>query len=190
MPSAQFMPSIKLATVQHKAAAERHPDVVTLLLDAGANPSLKDAWQCTPLLEAFELGNLDIAKALCSSGARLTPGSRTFAMLVDAAAHDENKLKALVQNAGLDPNMVDGPDGRTALHYACASQDRCAAERLIAVGANVNAEDRRAASLLAPCNAQPAAPSTYISSASSARCCMYARGCTLQLHSVLSTCIR
>ena len=128
--------------MQHKAVAEQHLDIVTLLLEAGADPSAADAWQRTPLLEAFELGFIDIAQAICSKGARLTAGSRSFGMLMDAAVHDENKLRALVNNGGLDPNMLDGPDARTALHHACASKDRRAAERLVAVGANVNAADR------------------------------------------------
>ena len=128
--------------MQHKAVGEEHLDIVNLLLDAGADPSVSDAWHRTPLLEAFELGHLEIARAICGKGTRLQAGPWTFSMIMEAAARDEAKLRALCVNGGLDPNMLDGPDARTALHHACSTNDRQAAERLIAVGANVNAVDR------------------------------------------------
>ncbi len=57
------------------AMAEGHEDIVTVLLDAGANPSLTstDGEQDSPLLFAIEDGREEMVELLLERGARITP---------------------------------------------------------------------------------------------------------------------
>jgi ankyrin repeat protein len=63
----------------HSAVAAQQGEVVTLLLEAGANPNSRQHGGFTPLLEAAQLGNAELVDVLMASGAdqgaRLDDGS-------------------------------------------------------------------------------------------------------------------
>jgi ankyrin repeat protein len=53
----------------HSAVAGQHPEIVALLLAAGADPNRTQHGGFTPLLEAAQLGSLDLAELLLAHGA-------------------------------------------------------------------------------------------------------------------------
>jgi uncharacterized protein len=57
-------------TALHSAAAGRHRDVVTVLLDAGANPDLRQSHGWTALHSAAHNGDADTVELLLAHGAR------------------------------------------------------------------------------------------------------------------------
>jgi uncharacterized protein len=53
----------------HSAVAAQHLEVITLLLDAGADPNSRQHGGFTPLLEAAQMGNADLVDLLLAHGA-------------------------------------------------------------------------------------------------------------------------
>jgi uncharacterized protein len=53
----------------HSAVAAQHLEVITLLLNAGADPNSRQHGGFTPLLEAAQLGNAELADLLVAHGA-------------------------------------------------------------------------------------------------------------------------
>ena len=53
----------------HSAVAAQHLEVITLLLNAGADPNSRQHGGFTPLLEAAQLGNADLVDLLLAHGA-------------------------------------------------------------------------------------------------------------------------
>ena len=53
----------------HAAAWNGHSDIVTLLLDAGADTNVKNNWGNTPMHMAADKGNTDIVMLLLDGGA-------------------------------------------------------------------------------------------------------------------------
>ncbi|KAA8493368.1 Ankyrin repeat domain-containing protein 50 [Porphyridium purpureum] len=54
-------------TPLHLAAAEGFDEIAALLLNAGAQPDVRDRWKATPIDEAFRRGNTKLAELLQSS---------------------------------------------------------------------------------------------------------------------------
>ena len=141
---------------------DTHPDIVSVLLEAGANPNFRSLGGMTALLFAVRQDDLESTKLLLKAGATITqagPGG-TNALLV-AINNNSPELAHLLIDNGSDPNAADG-SGMTPLHtvvrkrggYGAApggvsgrgnetSKDetwtRGLLEALIAKGANVNA---------------------------------------------------
>ena len=136
----------------HLAAALGRTQVLSLLLDAGANPSARDNFGRTPLLEAVRGGHNTSAALLRRRGASLglvsqvsaaAPPGALFAgaeMCQAAFAGDVDYLRRLLR-AGTAPDAADY-DQRTAAHLACAEGLLPVALALHAAGANFNAKDR------------------------------------------------
>jgi ankyrin repeat protein len=53
----------------HSAVAAQHREVITLLLDAGADPNSRQHGGFTPLLEAAQMGNAELVDLLLNHGA-------------------------------------------------------------------------------------------------------------------------
>ena len=60
-----------VGTALHSAAAARHPEIVGLLLDAGADPDRRQATGWTPLHSAAHNGDADSVERLLTHGARV-----------------------------------------------------------------------------------------------------------------------
>ena len=114
----------------HVACSEGHLDVVTRLVEAGADVHSVGKEGLTPLSLAAFSGNRDLVNYLMSRGAEID-------ICVAAQLGDFDKVKQFVDN---DAEAVHtrGPEGARPLHYAATAE---IAELLIQRGADVNAID-------------------------------------------------
>ena len=97
---------------------ESHPDIVEVLIDAGADIEAKNGCGRSPLLLACELGKLNAVKMLVEAGARVCATDDQVATCLILAAyfgHTET-VRYLVGLPDVDVNLT--ANGETALHYA------------------------------------------------------------------------
>ena len=128
----------------HVACQEGHGDVLTLLLDAGADAEAPGEKRATPVHYATENGHVGVVRLL----ARLRGPSLLRAASDDgstplhaAAARGHLELaKYLAVEGGADLEAV-GPDGRTPLLVACHQGRDGVVAALAAAGANLKAAD-------------------------------------------------
>ena len=111
----------KGATPFWLAAQDANVPMMQLLLEAGADPTLRNAFGATPLMVASGLGEND---------ARRPPDHRV-----------EEAVRLLL-SLGADVAAVD-QGGRTALHGAASMWEDGVIQLLVDYGADVNAEDGR-----------------------------------------------
>ena len=145
------------------AVAQRHPDVVQLLIGARADLRARSATYAqtvvgeqtqragreelnytvlrggaTPLLFAARVGDVDSAKLLLAAGADANDSQPDGVSALVLAAHSGNgSVAALLLEQGANPN-ADG-SGYTALHAAILRSDLNLVKALLARGANPNA---------------------------------------------------
>lgn len=120
-------------------------EVVTLLLDHGADPNaLNKNWQ-TPLMAAASLGDERFVKLLIDHKANVNIGNR-FGMTALMYARSFAALQALIAAGASinDKNLT----GETALYYATQRTDVDAVRALLEAGANVNAKNNKGMSPL------------------------------------------
>ncbi len=124
------------------AAAAGHLDAVRVLLEAGADPRLKNANGEDALLHAVAPGHARIVDLLIDAGAEVdTRGPEGRAALSIAAwGGHETILKTLLDH-GANVAVADA-GGVTPLHYALRQRQLPVARLLIAAGAPVNVRDR------------------------------------------------
>lgn len=149
------------------AAAERHPDVVRLLLADHADARARSAsWRqpvllcCqyyeddedgatvinkggfTPLLFAAQAGDTESAKLLIAAGADIKESAADGAGALVLAAHlGHDDTAAFLLDAGADPNAAGA--GYTALHVAATRGDVSLIKSLLDHGADINARLQR-----------------------------------------------
>lgn len=109
------------------------------LLERGADPNILDRWRNTPIQDALKYNHTDIAAALIERGAS-TKHAGAFTMLQTAATTHPLQLK-LITAGGVSADITDY-DKRSVLHIVCAGGHLNAVQSLIAVGANIHAQDR------------------------------------------------
>jgi ankyrin repeat protein len=145
------------------AAAERHPDVVGLLLEAGADLKMRSRVYTqtvtsevtqragreelnytvprggmTALLFAARSGDVGSARALIAAGADANDALPDGTPALTLAAHSgHGAVGSLLLEKGADPNGA-GP-GYTALHAAVLRKDAALVTALLARGADPNA---------------------------------------------------
>jgi ankyrin repeat protein len=103
-------------TVLILAAMERNLTAVKFLLSNGADTSIRDIFEETPLHYAAEEGHLDIVKALVEAGSdvqMLDTGGRTPLRCAQLNGHN-----AVVDYLDPKTDAVEIPKGWTELHYA------------------------------------------------------------------------
>jgi ankyrin repeat protein len=86
----------------HAAVAGQHPEVVRLLLAAGALPDLRQPGGWTPLLAAARHGHAEIVAALLDGGADPTATNDEGVRPAELArSHGHPDIAALIEQAGL-----------------------------------------------------------------------------------------
>jgi uncharacterized protein len=144
------------------AAAERHPDVVQVLIEARADirarslvypqtvvdeqtqragrEALNYTVQrggATPLLFAARNGDVDSVRLLLKAGADANDAQPDGVSALLLAAHSgQGRVAALLLDSGADPNTLAG--GYTVLHAAVLRSDVTLVKALLAHGANPN----------------------------------------------------
>ncbi len=153
-----------------EAAVEvESPEMVSLLLELGADPSLKDDYGRSPLTAAARTGNIDVLETLLGTGdfddahKRLAAEQAleaghddAYSLLVDSGVDLTLPMAAQLGNLeaverliaqGADPNATS-EDGSPALVLAARQGHGEVVNALLAAGATVDAQaDRRATAL-------------------------------------------
>ncbi|MBP7140991.1 MAG: ankyrin repeat domain-containing protein [Opitutaceae bacterium] len=120
----------------HQAILRRKPDLVALLLDAGASPLTPDSSGRSPLHLAVERGDVGIFRMLLKAGADPTVrDGRGWTPLHHAAAKNQIEIARLLLDAPTDPNILSELGG-TPLHEAAASGSVALAKLLVDRGTN------------------------------------------------------
>ena len=100
--------------------AAPHPDVVRLLLERGADPTLETTAGFTPLMFAARNGDVAMARALIAAGVDVNaPGADGTHVLPLAIIAGQAGFARFLLDQGADPNHRAG--GVTALHAAAGS---------------------------------------------------------------------
>ena len=125
------------------AASARDIMAINAFFDAGINPNAQDAEDGrTALISAAARGDLEVVNVLVQRGADVNvKDKRGYTALFHAieAMYDDVAL-VLISHPGLDPN-ARGKNGTTALINYVWRTRRDAVEKLLARGADVNAQD-------------------------------------------------
>ena len=130
-------------TSLHSAVSRKdrsHPEVVQMLIDAGADLEAKNEKGRSPLLLACEVGKLDAVKMLVEAGARAcATDSQGDTCLILAASFGHTEIVRYL--AGLKEVDVNyqGWNDDTALHTAVNEGHRDVVEVLIDAGADIDA---------------------------------------------------
>ena len=144
------------------AAAQRHPEIVRALIDAGADVRARtrvlprfvniadpndiytivsgtvNSGGSTPLLFAARQGALESARLLVGAGVDVNDAAADGASALVTAVHSgHGEFARLLLDAGAEPN--DGRAGYTALHAAVLRGDPSLVEALAAAGADLDA---------------------------------------------------
>jgi ankyrin repeat protein len=144
------------------AAAQRHPDIVALLIDARADVRARSLTYAqtvvgeqtqragreelnytvlrggaTPLLFTARVGDAESVRLLLKAGADANDAQPDGVSALVLAAHSGNgQVAALLLEHGADPDAAGG--GYTALHAAILRSDLALVKALLARGANPN----------------------------------------------------
>jgi ankyrin repeat protein len=133
-------------TALHWAVSRQHTEIVTMLLDAGANPNVPDNDGYTPLHDVAEMGDCPPARtmleALLAAGADPAAGDRFGrTALLEAARGGRlavlDRLLAQLPKGGAHEAAAVDAHGRSALMLAAMSENATPAliERLLPIGA-------------------------------------------------------
>ena len=129
------------STPLHVAALQNDLAILRLLLQKGADSSVKDWSGRTPLEAACETGNEAAVRLLLEKGAEPTSRSPNFDTLLHRAS--EGGSEAVVQlllDLGASPTAQDSKKS-TALHLAARFGREVVLQLLLNVGANIEAQD-------------------------------------------------
>lgn len=125
-------------TVLILAAVERNLTAVKFLLSNGADTSIRDIFEETPLHYAAEEGHLDIVKALVEAGSdvqMLDTGGRTPLRCAQLNGHN-----AVVDYLDPKTDAVEIPKGWTELHYAAWTGHWLLVTKFLNAGFSVSAQ--------------------------------------------------
>ena len=122
------------------AALQDDVEMATALLEAGADPNVRDGMRYAPLHRAVDNDNVEMATALLEAGAdpNVRDGMR-YAPLHRAVDNDNVEMATALLEAGADPNVGSDGMGYAPLHMS-GDKPRMW-NLLIQYGANVNLKD-------------------------------------------------
>ena len=129
---------------------DRQIEMIKTLLEAGANPNILHEWgesDCEfPLKTLAQQSRLELIKVLLSHGADATlkckNGDNALSRTYSGAANYTEQANILI-DAGADVNAVQSDWGTTPLMMAVGIRDFALIEKLLAKGANINAQDNK-----------------------------------------------
>jgi ankyrin repeat protein len=103
----------------HVAAQFRHDDILSLLLENGADPEGEDAYIMTPLHRASWRGTLEAVLCLLDHGANIKARDRDGWTPLHCAVQEKNRIQVvrLLLERGADVNACDNR-GRTPSQHA------------------------------------------------------------------------
>jgi ankyrin repeat protein len=127
-------------TPLHWAVERDLPDIVQMLLRAGANAKASNRYGATPLWLASVNGNAKTMAMLLEAGADAgsANGDGETALMVAARTGKADAVNLLLAR-GADPNAREGWRGQTALMWAAAEGHAPVIDALVARGADVKA---------------------------------------------------
>ncbi len=124
-----------------KAVERNHPQIVQLLLDAGADVNYADIYGVTPLMIASQKGYLDIAELLLQRGADVTAKSLIQqTALLCALDYGFPDIAVLLINHGANVNDIDKYN-RTTLMLAASLGDSSLVSMLVEKGVDINVQN-------------------------------------------------
>ena len=129
-------------TALHWAGQQNSPEVVQVLIDAGADIETKDEKGRSPLHKACTSGALDVVKMLVEAGANVcvTDYVGETCLLVAAGNGHTETVRYLVSLKDVDVNH-SGDNGFTALHWAGQGNYPEVVQLLIDAGADIETKD-------------------------------------------------
>ena len=153
----RYLVGLKDVDVNHKAVDDfsashavdqNHPDVVEVLIDAGADIETKDDKGCSPLLLASRSGALALVKMLVKAGAEVcATDNEGYTCLIIACNGHTEVVRYLVGLKDVDVNHK-ADDHFSALHCAVDEKHPDVVEVLIAAGADIEIKDEMGCSPL------------------------------------------
>ncbi len=117
-------------------------DIITALVDAGADIEARNEAGLTPLMLAADNRSDEAVSVLLQLGANKNAQSDTekFTALHYAAKNSDTDTLKILLKAKADPNLKDHK-GQTPLHHAAAEGDDDNVDLLVASGADVQSKD-------------------------------------------------
>ncbi|MCJ1384321.1 hypothetical protein MMC17_007437 [Xylographa soralifera] len=127
----------------HWAAEKGHGDVVTFLLDMGADIEAKDDENNdTPLMRASRFGHVNVAEILLKRGASIDGGRTDGETILPSAAWFENTgIVNLLLQYGADVDVRLQRNGATSLNEAARHGHEAMVQCLLQGGADIEAKD-------------------------------------------------
>ncbi|KAH1026999.1 palmitoyltransferase Hip14 [Dendroctonus ponderosae] len=139
------------ATPLHWATRQGHLDACVILMNANADPALRDAEGCSCLHLAAQFGHTALVAYFVARGVSPDSADRTGMTPLMWAVWKICSLDPtrLLLTLGANPNLTDSTHGNTALHWAIMARNATAITTLILQGhANLNVANRRGESPL------------------------------------------
>ena len=130
-------------TPMHVAARQGHADVLSLLLDRGADVDVRGDSDVTPLYRASRFGKQEAGQVLLDCGADINAGGNECQTPLSGALFKGRFefARVLIQR-GAKINFHNKSTGKTPLHLAAERASTQAVRLLLEHGADVNARDK------------------------------------------------
>lgn len=127
-------------TCLHIASSLGFVDIVSYLIQKGANVNAHDRFGGTPRDDAIRNGHDNITKILLENGATQPAEAFELDLITSCSKGDAARVRRLLKNQ-INPNCCDY-DGRSPLHLAVASKNLDIVEILLQFNANPLVKDR------------------------------------------------